>query len=94
MEFDKHLGIQSGDIFNYAEKEPNEEDRHDWFEAAAQESEIPEDQITSGAFCFETDHLALKGNSDYNSLIRSLSILEVQRIKSIKVSIAYCKYPQ
>lgn len=40
---------------------------------------------SDSAFCFETDHAALKGNSDYHSLIKTLAILQVQRVQAIKV---------
>lgn len=40
-----------------------------------------------GTFYFETDYLALKGNPDYLKLMRTLAILEVQRIKTSQVII-------
>ncbi|XP_035216957.1 ZZ-type zinc finger-containing protein 3-like [Stegodyphus dumicola] len=44
--------------------------------------EIDYDAI--GEFCFESDHLALKTNSDYKNLLESIVILEAQRSKAIK----------
>uniref|UniRef100_A0A1B6E900 Uncharacterized protein n=1 Tax=Clastoptera arizonana TaxID=38151 RepID=A0A1B6E900_9HEMI len=38
----------------------------------------------NGVFYFESDHLALKGNSDYWKLMKSLSLLEAQRMKLLK----------
>ena len=36
-------------------------------------------------FYFESDHLALKGNSDYYKLVKSVAVLESQRIKIVEV---------
>lgn len=38
-------------------------------------------------FYFETDYLPLKGNADYLKLMKSLAILEAQRISVCKVSL-------
>lgn len=38
-------------------------------------------------FYFETDYLPLKGNADYLKLMKSLAILEAQRISVCKVRI-------
>lgn len=35
-------------------------------------------------FYFESDHLALRGNPDYHSVLRTLVILEAQRIEAAK----------
>lgn len=35
-------------------------------------------------FQFETDHVALRGNEDYNKLLKYIITLEVQKIKAIK----------
>ncbi|XP_054709973.1 ZZ-type zinc finger-containing protein 3-like [Uloborus diversus] len=35
-------------------------------------------------FCFESDHLALKSNSDYKNLLEAIVILEAQRAQAIK----------
>lgn len=35
-------------------------------------------------FCFETDHVALKGNTDYQNLLKTLAILEGQRLVAVK----------
>lgn len=45
---------------------------------------------SDSAFSFETDHAALKGNSDYHSLIKTLALLQVQRVQAIKVCM--CSY--
>lgn len=35
-------------------------------------------------FYFESDHLALRGNSDYRAVLRTIVILEAQRIEASK----------
>ncbi|ESO98939.1 hypothetical protein LOTGIDRAFT_187172 [Lottia gigantea] len=35
-------------------------------------------------YCFESDHIALKGNPDYQSLLKTICILESQRIQAVK----------
>lgn len=35
-------------------------------------------------FYFESDHLALRGNSDYRAVLRTIVILEAQRIEAAK----------
>lgn len=35
-------------------------------------------------FFFESDHLALKGNKDYSAFLKTIVILEAQRIQAIK----------
>lgn len=37
-----------------------------------------------GEYCFETDQLALKGNSDYQALLRTLVVLEGQRMIAVQ----------
>ncbi|CAL1260948.1 unnamed protein product [Larinioides sclopetarius] len=44
--------------------------------------EIDYDSI--GEFCFESDHLALKGNSDYKNLIEAIVVLEAQKAQAVK----------
>lgn len=41
--------------------------------------------ILQDDFYFETDFLALKGNPDYLKLMRTLAILEAQRVKVSQV---------
>lgn len=48
-------------------------------EATAKESG---DEIED--FFFESDHLALRGNEDYRSVMRAIVILEAQRIEATK----------
>lgn len=35
-------------------------------------------------FFFESDHLALRGNADYTSVLRTIAILQAQRIQVTK----------
>lgn len=35
-------------------------------------------------FYFESDHLALKGNKDYTSLLKTIVILEAQRVQALE----------
>ena len=37
-----------------------------------------------GEFYFESDHLALKGNKDYTTLLKTIVILEAQRVQAIE----------
>lgn len=37
-------------------------------------------------FYFESDHLALKGNTEYSDLIKTLFVLEAQRKRALDVS--------
>jgi len=37
-----------------------------------------------GEYCFETDQLALKGNEDYQNLLKTLVKLEVQRMTAVQ----------
>ena len=46
-----------------------------------------EDDDDDSEFYFESEHLALKGNKDYLNLLKTISILEAQRVKAIEVSI-------
>ena len=39
-----------------------------------------------GEYYFESDHLALKGNEDYRTLLKTVAVLEAQRMKAIKVN--------
>ncbi|KAL1433787.1 hypothetical protein MTO96_012316 [Rhipicephalus appendiculatus] len=45
----------------------------------SQEEEI-EDPDEIGEFFFESDHLALRGNSDYRNMLKTLAVLEAQRV--------------
>ena len=40
--------------------------------------------LDQDVYFFESDHLALKGNQDYQMLLRTVAILEAQRIKAIQ----------
>ncbi|GBL96636.1 ZZ-type zinc finger-containing protein 3 [Araneus ventricosus] len=44
--------------------------------------EIDYDSI--GEFCFESDQLALKGNSDYKNVLEAIVVLEAQRAQAVK----------
>ncbi|XP_070176347.1 ZZ-type zinc finger-containing protein 3-like isoform X2 [Littorina saxatilis] len=50
-------------------------------------TEIPSfdevDETIGDAYCFESDHVALKGNPDYHALLRTICILESQRSKAL-----------
>lgn len=41
------------------------------------------DEEIGEPYCFESDHLALKSNPDYHTLLRTICILEAQRAKAI-----------
>ncbi|KAK3088122.1 hypothetical protein FSP39_014998 [Pinctada imbricata] len=43
-----------------------------------------EDGSSEDIYFFESDHLALKGNSDYQALLKSIALLEAQRTQAIK----------
>lgn len=43
-----------------------------------------EDHSDNEDFYFESDHLALRGNPDYRSVLRTIVILEAQRIEAAK----------
>ncbi|KMQ93394.1 zz-type zinc finger-containing protein 3-like protein [Lasius niger] len=47
-----------------------------------EEVECPEEE--EGEFFFESDHLALKGNKDYSAFLKTIVVLEAQRIQAIK----------
>lgn len=42
------------------------------------------DDGLTGSFYFESDHLAFKGNSDYRLMLRTVALLESQRMKAIQ----------
>ncbi|XP_074651883.1 ZZ-type zinc finger-containing protein 3-like [Tubulanus polymorphus] len=44
---------------------------------------IEKTDCTNGVYYFETDHCALQGNKDYQKLLKTLAILESQRIKAL-----------
>ncbi|XP_055382664.1 ZZ-type zinc finger-containing protein 3 [Condylostylus longicornis] len=46
--------------------------------------ENEESDIDNEEFYFESDHLALRGNSDYTSVLRTLIVLEAQRVQAAK----------
>lgn len=48
------------------------------------EDDCPREDDES-VFYFESDHLALKENSDYYKLVKSIAVLESQRIKIVEV---------
>ena len=35
-------------------------------------------------FCFESDHVALKGNTEYQELLKTFALLEAQRSQAIQ----------
>jgi hypothetical protein len=39
----------------------------------------------TGEFYLESDHVAMKGNGDYLSLLKTIAVLEAQNIKAIQV---------
>lgn len=46
------------------------------------DDEISDDDNTE--FYFESDHVALRGNLDYRSVLRTIVVLEAQRIEATK----------
>ena len=42
------------------------------------------DETIGDPYCFESDHVALKGNPDYHHLLRTICVLEAQRSKALK----------
>jgi hypothetical protein len=44
-----------------------------------------EDSCNTTEFYFESDHLALKGNGDYLTLLKTIAVLESQRVKAVQV---------
>lgn len=57
------------------------ESRQDCDEGEIIHDEYDED---NEEFYFESDHLALRGNADYRSVLRTIVILEAQRIEATK----------
>ncbi|CAD7080756.1 unnamed protein product [Hermetia illucens] len=43
-----------------------------------------EADVDNEEFCFESDHLALRGNPDYAAVLRTIAILQAQRIQATK----------
>ena len=41
------------------------------------------DETIGDPYCFESDHVALKGNPDYHRLLRTICVLEAQRSKAL-----------
>lgn len=66
---------------------PSEDAAMDWAENSDSyiddDTSFTEDDEES-EFYFESDHLALRGNSDYRSVLRTIVILETQRIEAAK----------
>lgn len=60
---------------NLTEHEPNDEHPDDPNSESDTENE---------EFFFESDHLALRGNSDYTAVLRTIAILQTQRIQVTK----------
>ncbi len=52
-------------------------------DSASVQSHTHDDQINS-IFSYESDHIALKGNKDYSDLLRTVALLESQRMKAIQ----------
>ena len=48
------------------------------------ESDSPDDDDT-GTYYFESDHVALKGNPDYQLMLRTVAVLEAQRIQVLTI---------
>ncbi|XP_028177693.1 ZZ-type zinc finger-containing protein 3 [Ostrinia nubilalis] len=44
----------------------------------------PDNAESDGEFAFETDHLALRGNKDYCSLLKYIVMLEAQKMNALK----------
>lgn len=42
------------------------------------------DDTVGDPYSFESDHVALKSNSDYHTLLRTICILEAQRSQALK----------
>lgn len=55
-------------------------------ESSEYTNELSDDEYDSDneEFYFESDHLALRGNSDYRAVLRTIVILEAQRIEASK----------
>lgn len=43
-----------------------------------------EADVDNEELCFESDHLALRGNPDYAAVLRTIAILQAQRIQATK----------
>lgn len=56
-------------------EEPESNEDNQWAE---------KDLDNFGEYCFETDQLALKGNADYQALLKTLVILEGQRAIAVQ----------
>nr|CAD7413814.1 unnamed protein product [Timema poppensis] len=54
------------------------------FGVKTSKNENSEDEDSSDEFYFESDHLALKGNKDYLNLLKTVAILEAQRVKAVQ----------
>jgi hypothetical protein len=59
-------------------------DEPDGSGAKANCQQSSEESDDDGTYCFESDHLALKGNKDYQKLLKALVMLEAQKKQAIK----------
>lgn len=57
----------------------NEEADFTLFKTKEEDSDTGEEE--SETYYFESDHLALKGNHDYQMMLRAIATLEAQRIQ-------------
>lgn len=62
--------------------EPVDSDYAPFAEDTSQEQSEDYDDI--GEFFFESDHLALRGNADYRNVLKTLAVLEAQRVQVIR----------
>lgn len=60
----------------------NEEPDISLFKTKEEDSDTPDEE--SETYYFESDHLALKGNHDYQMMLRAIATLEAQRIQAVK----------
>ncbi|KAG9334078.1 hypothetical protein JZ751_009170 [Albula glossodonta] len=67
------LSDGGGSVVSASTKEP----------AAIQAAEEEEDEEEPDVYYFESDHLALKHNKDYQRLLQTISVLEAQRTQAI-----------
>lgn len=49
-----------------------------------EDEENKSEDVEPSEFYFESDHLALKGNKDYTTLLKTIVILEAQRVQAIE----------
>lgn len=65
-------------------EEINESETKKVEDDAEENSDDDEYNEDNEEFYFESDHLALRGNADYRSVLRTIVILEAQRIEATK----------